>query len=106
MPSQSLVVIHNFDIMRMSVLPSETHAVLIVDPHAILSRPVAFQPLQLVRGRRRKVPQFLGAIYLDQTAQGNLGDLLESPDAPLLKDRPCILVAERTDHMDSVLRTT
>jgi hypothetical protein len=39
--SESLVVVHNLSIVRVSIAPDEAEAPLIVDPNAVLPFPVA-----------------------------------------------------------------
>jgi hypothetical protein len=40
------MVVHNFDIIGISIAPPKTYSVLVIDPYAVLSLSVAFQSLQ------------------------------------------------------------
>jgi len=44
------VIVFDADFVRMSVLPPEGHPVLLVDPNAVTSRPIAFQQLETISG--------------------------------------------------------
>jgi hypothetical protein len=46
-----LVVVRDFDVVGIAILPSEANAILIVHPNAVLSYPVAAQPLEAITGR-------------------------------------------------------
>jgi hypothetical protein len=43
-----LVVVRDFDVVGIAVLPSEANAILIVHPDAVLPRTVAAQPLETI----------------------------------------------------------
>lgn len=57
--SGSLVVIHNLHFVRFAFRPSKTHAELIVDANAVLTRSRALQCFQPVSGRRSQILQHL-----------------------------------------------
>ena len=46
-----LVLFGDFDVLGMSGTPSKADSILIIDPDAVLSFPVASQSLQLIAGR-------------------------------------------------------
>jgi hypothetical protein len=100
----SSVVIRNLNLKCVSVFPAETDPVLIVNSDAVPPRPVSFQRFEPVGGRRRQVAQFFSAIDLHQPPKRDPRDPLEDPHAPLLKDRFCIFVAERSDHTTIIQR--
>jgi hypothetical protein len=47
-----LVVICDFDFVRIATLPTKADAILVVDPNAVLSTPVPAQTLKAVPGRQ------------------------------------------------------
>jgi hypothetical protein len=100
------MVIGNLDVEGMPCLPAKAHSVLIVDAHTVLSRSISLQHLKPVRRGRGKIANLFGAIDLDKAAKGYGGDLLESSDAALQKDRFCFPVAKRADQTFIVLRLT
>src|ERR1700746_2522961 len=58
-PSQSarLVIVFDPDFIGITALPSKRHAILIVDPDAVPTCAIAFQPLEAVIGGNRQVFQ-------------------------------------------------
>jgi hypothetical protein len=51
------MIIDDFDILSAGFRPSETYSKLIVDPNAVLSLSVPFEPLQTIPGGNAKVIQ-------------------------------------------------
>ena len=53
------MVVNDFDIVGIAVVPIETYSPLIVDPNAVEVSTVALQSLQAVAGRDSKVVEVL-----------------------------------------------
>jgi len=68
------VVVNNFNVNYVSIIPYEAHSVLIVDADTVLTFPVAVQLFQVVRLR-----QF-------QVFKGNCGVQLNQPPTSLSLD--------------------
>lgn len=49
------MVIRNFYIKRISIPPHEAHAILIVNPNAVLSRPIPAKRFQMISRRHLQV---------------------------------------------------
>jgi len=47
------VVVNDLDFVGISSLPSEAHAVLIVDSDAVLARAITAQAFEVISGRHR-----------------------------------------------------
>jgi hypothetical protein len=56
------VIVDDFDVRRTRVGPSEADPPLLINPDAVLPRPVASELLQMVSGRNPKVAQCIGGI--------------------------------------------
>jgi hypothetical protein len=65
------MVIDNFDLTGISVLPFETNPELLVYPDAVLTFSVTAKALQAVTGWNRKLSDFSDTIYLIQLTLGN-----------------------------------
>jgi len=65
------MVIDNFDLIGISVLPFETNPELLVYTDAVLPFSVTAKALQAVTGWNRKLSDFSDTIYLIQFALGN-----------------------------------
>lgn len=98
------MIIRDLDVIRVPVLPAKTDAVPIVDANAILPRPNSFQRFQPICRRRRNVSKLFRAVDLHESSKGDGANLLKRLDSPLVKDRLRILVAERTDQTNIILR--
>jgi hypothetical protein len=60
------MVIDNFHVVSVPLLPPETYPPTIVDPDAVLPLPVSLQSLQMVRGRNSQILQRLRSIEHSQ----------------------------------------
>jgi hypothetical protein len=80
------VVVDDLDIGWSSFTPCETDSPLIVDPNAVLSRPVGAQPLQTIAGRNAKIRERSRLIEQTQFAQCRGLDV--GRQAPALPTRP------------------
>jgi hypothetical protein len=65
------MVIDNFDLVGISILPFETNPELLVSPDAVLTFSVTAKALQAVTGWNRKLSDFSDTIDLIQLALGN-----------------------------------
>jgi hypothetical protein len=99
------VVIGNLDIKSMSILPSETDPILVVDADAVLTRSITLRRLKPICWWRRKIPEFIRAVDLNQPSKRQAGNSLKCPDSPLLEDRLSILIPKGTDQTTSILRS-
>ena len=98
------MVIDNLDIKSMSILPSETDPIPIVDADAILAYPISLQRLEAIRWWRSKVAQLIRAVDLNQPSKRHTGNSLKSFDSPLLEYRLSILIPKGTDQTTIILR--
>jgi hypothetical protein len=65
------VVIDDFDLVGMTVLPFETNPEPLVYPDAVLTFPVTAKALQTIRRRDCKLTDFSNTIYLIELALSN-----------------------------------
>ena len=66
-----LVVVRDFDIVRIVALPTKTDSVLIVDPNAVLLTPATVELLQAVSWRHRQLLEIAYPVQLIQLPTGN-----------------------------------
>jgi hypothetical protein len=96
------VVIHDFDIVGVSFVPTKADAVPIVDSDAVLSDAVPFQGFEPVAGPGQKIAQRCRDVERVQTAARSGFDVYET-GSPLSPEQPFgILAAERLDHPLSI----
>jgi len=92
------VVVHDLDVVGISVTPHKTKTPLDVDPDTALSLPLAAQGFQAVPGRRCQIAQFRSAVEL---AKLPAGDRFHRPKTaarlPAVKS-PGFRATERPDH--------
>jgi len=98
------MVVGDLDVVSVAGFPAETNSVLVVYADAEMAGPIAPQPLQSIRRRRREVTKLVRAVDLSQAAEGYAGNLLESPDAALMIDRFRVAVVKRTNQTIIILR--
>jgi hypothetical protein len=58
------VIVRDFDVVDISLLPTETDPVLIVDSNAVLTAASSLQGLQTVPGRHSEFTEVANAIQL------------------------------------------
>ena len=63
------MIIDDLDIAEIVAIHSETYAVLVIDPDAVLSRPVTGEPFQAVPGRNAQILQTSCIVDHDQLAK-------------------------------------
>lgn len=73
------VIVVNFDLIGISVVPDEADAPLVIDPDAVVTRPVAAQLLQSIAGQSGQVTQFLCTVELTQFALRSPLNVLYQP---------------------------
>ena len=97
------MVIHDLDIMRIAVRPTKADSPLIVDPDAVLSRPIALEPLEPIAGWHAKVIERFGGIDNHQLAQHGSQELGRVAAHPFsTKEALSVPVAEALDHLVSI----
>ncbi len=79
------MVVHDFNVMRITVTPGDANAPLIVDPNAVHPRPVAFQQLKLVSRRHAKILQPHSPIQVEKLPLRGPFDGLKSPHPLVLE---------------------
>jgi hypothetical protein len=94
----TLVVVHDLDVVGISVTPHETKTPLVVDPDTVLPFPIAAQRFQTVPRRCCQIAQLGRAVQL---AELSAGGLLHGAKAttrlPAVKSLG-FRTAERPDH--------
>lgn len=96
---QTLVVVHDLNILGVAIHPNEADAVSIVDPDAVLSSPVAGQRFEPVSGKCRQVSKCARCVDLLQLPLGHPRDLLQTSAEVAGKQRLGLGVLERPDHV-------
>lgn len=99
------MVVNNFDVVRIFILPNKADAVLVVDPDALLSFAVALERLQPVARRHFQIVQLDGGVENGQPLPGRSPDARR--DAAAFAGRPqslCVLIPEAHDHALIVMR--
>src|SRR3990172_7326950 len=70
-PLDPLVIVRDFDVVGIAVLPPKTDPVLVVDANAVLPCAVAAEALQPIAGRDTQLSQAADSIELRQLATGS-----------------------------------
>ena len=74
------MIIHDFDVFRSRLCPAEAQTKLIVDPDAILPRPIAFERFQSIARRYAQVLQSACDLELSKLASRHYRDVHEARD--------------------------
>ena len=73
------MVVRDFDLIGISILPSKAHPVLSIYPNTVLPSPLAAQSLEEVTRRHRKLTQFTHTIDLIKFPLRSLPNALGTP---------------------------
>lgn len=93
------MVVHNLDVRRIAVFPSEADAPLLIDPDAVLTFAVTLERFQLIRGWDREISKVDRAVEVLQLLARPLQNLsIEPSDELTAEHRFRILGSERPDH--------
>jgi hypothetical protein len=88
------MVVNDFDIVRLSILPSETDSPLVIDADAVLAGAVADQRFETIPQRDSQILKFLRRMQVHQLAPGCPFDGAEPPHRPVVKQIARIPAAE------------
>ena len=93
------MVIDDLDLVGIGILPAETDPPLVVDPDAVLPRPIAFELLEPVTRWNPEVLKGFGSVERDQLPEhdpAEFGGIV--PDRLALEQARRVPVAEGLDH--------
>jgi hypothetical protein len=97
------MIINDLDIERVSVLPLEADAPLLIDPDAVLTLAIAFQRFQLIRRRNHEIAQISGAVQILQFLTRPLLNLsIKALHELTVEHRLRVLVPEGSDHRHTI----
>jgi hypothetical protein len=97
------VVIDDLDFVGISILPSETESVLVIDSNAVLPESRPTQRLQPISRWDRQLPQVAHPVQLGQLASGNGPQrrrtrCTSTPRVGTIEDVFCARIGERAYH--------
>ena len=97
------MIIHDFDVVRIRILPPKADSPLIVDADTVLPRAIAFQLLKSVAWRDAEVVECLGGIHGNQLPKHHPSQLCGVPPHWLAAEQARgISVGEALDHRDNI----
>jgi hypothetical protein len=72
------MIIGDFDLECIAVMPYEADPELIVDPDAVLSSAVTLERFQAIAGENRKIRKHRSGMNLDELPLNDLSQLMEA----------------------------
>jgi hypothetical protein len=100
-----LVVVDDFDFVSICILPSKTDSILIVDSHAMLAAPIAFEGRKPVSRRNSEVFQQECGMQRDKLATNDPLKSAITPTAASFKYDPCFTVRKALDRAATISRS-
>ena len=94
-----LMIIDDFDVIRLAVAPDKTQPPLIVNADAVLAEPITLQRLQVIARRHAQKIQCRGGMQLHQLSQCDAFNRLEPFHTLTLEQGLRIRAFERLDHV-------
>jgi len=93
------MIIHDFDLFRMTLPPYKADSPLVIDPQAMLSLTLPFQGFQSIRRRKTQIFQADSGVKGIQFHERSLLNVVrELPHELALEDFLGISIAERANH--------
>jgi hypothetical protein len=93
------MVVDDFDIPRISIMPAEADTPLVVDSNAMLAGPVAAEFLKAIARRDPEIVERLGGVDGDQLAEHDPAELRQEPAYGLAVEQTLrVAVREALDH--------
>ena len=100
----SLMVIDNFNIVRVTAVPAKTDTPLVVDTNAVLTLAIAFQSFETITWRRQKVLQRPRLVQIQQSTTRGTLDGAKPQHCIVMEQCLCIRRSKGLDHKSRVLR--
>ena len=94
----SLVIVHNLNLVDISIVPAEADTKLVIDAYAVPSFPVCMEWLQSIAWRSCEIAQFGGAIQVPKFSTCDLLECLEAATALTKVKSLSLRTPERLDH--------
>jgi hypothetical protein len=98
------VVVHDLDVVGISVTPHKTKTPLVVDPDTVLPLPLAAQGFQTVPRRCCQIAQLRGAVQLAKLSTGDPFDGSKATTRLPVVKSPGFRATERPDHLSILYR--
>jgi hypothetical protein len=103
----SSMIVHDFDIQSVALLPAKTHSPLPVDPDAVPSLTVPVQGLQPVGGRNTQRIQLHCRVKHPELPHGKPLNVMRQGAGEFAPENALSLLApERLDHDDKLAKRT
>lgn len=98
------MIIGNLDINRIAPVPSETQAILVVDPYAVLPGAIALQRLEAVSGKRRQINKRARVVKESQAASRPARNVRKAWNRVAVEDCLGVAPAETANHLFAMMR--
>lgn len=95
------MIVHYLNVMRLAIPPDEANPPLIIDPNAVLPRPISLERFEMVARRNTEFLQSLRGMEVEQFAPRHTFDRLEPENGLVVEQRLGVLASKRSDQ-DSV----
>ena len=92
------MIVNDFHIVRLTLIPLKADSPLIVDANTVLTAPCAMQGFEAVSGGNAEVVQPACDLQLAELSPGDGFDVDEATDADAIGERLGIGALERNDH--------
>jgi hypothetical protein len=92
------MIVHNFHIMRLAILPREANSPPIIDPNAVLPDPAPFERFEMIARRYSKVLQASGGIKVKELAARHALDGPKPENGLVVKEKLRIPAPKRSDQ--------
>jgi hypothetical protein len=93
------MIINNFNLVRIALLPTEADTPLVIDPNAPLAAAAAFERLQSGAGKCGQIPQPLGIVQHSQLPQRySLHGVIQSPREAAMPDTLGLFAGKARNH--------
>lgn len=104
--SKASMIVDDLDAMGVTVMPNEADTPTIVDPDAVLSSTIAFQPLQSIARRRFQILQADGSVQHIELPNRDLRDRSKGRHGNPREEPFRSAILEALDHVEKAPTST
>jgi hypothetical protein len=92
------VIVYDFNILCTRCSPAKANAILVIDPNAVLPKPIAFERFQAIARRYAQVFEHPSDLQLSKLASSDRLNVHEARDSSPISNISGVRALERHDH--------
>jgi hypothetical protein len=100
------MIVNNLNFVSIAILPNEAHAILIIDPDAVLSQPTSLQRFHPIAWKNGDIGECRGSMDLNKLSFNDGGQSIESFGRKPVENQLSIFGSKGSNHSRIIVRGT